>query len=253
LLLPFLDMLPVDGIAADWPALGKIDAAKALRWLVLVKCLGHACADAAFHDPVLRELFQLPPEIGWPEIAAWLIAVGLPRRHALAHVLAYAPKIKLARSTSLQVSYCDQELSLWIDRDGYWRSLSSFEGEILSPMRKARHARRRHANPASELDHLLLPSMTGVGPGWDRVLSVASQQVLRAFAHRMPGFSQSGAAYLHRNFLDFCATLEFESARIVGRLGRPPLHLMLSMTGIARATMQFGWLDQRPVALFDGE
>jgi len=34
------------------------------------------------------------------------------------------------------------------------------------------------------------------------------------------------------------------------RLGRPPLHLILTMTGMLRKVYRLSWLDDRPFALF---
>ena len=200
LLLPLLDALECDAVAADWPALGATRAAQLLRWLVLVKCLGRPRADAAFHDPALRDLFGIAPQIGWPHAAAWLAALGQARRRHLA--------------------------------------------------RAFRHGTPRGHGAAADLDYLALPRTTGIDPTWQRVLTFGAQRVMRGFAARLPGFGRSRNGYLHRNFLDFGATLDYEPARIVVWLGRPPLHLMLGLTGASRGSMLFDWLDARPLALF---
>jgi hypothetical protein len=203
LLLPLLDALKCDAVAADWPTLGATRAAQLLRWLVLVKCLGRPRADAAFHDPALRDVFGIAPQIGWPQTAAWLGALGQVRRRDLARAF----------------------------RPG------------------APHG----TGAAADLDYLALPRTTGIDPIWQRALTFGARQVMQGFAARLPGFGQSRYDYLHRNFLDFAATLEYEPARIVVRLGRPPLHLMLGLTGASRGTMRFDWLDARPLALFSEE
>ena len=200
LLLPVLDALECDAVAADWPAPGATRAAQLLRWLVLVKCLGRPRADAAFHDPALRDLFGIAPQIGWPQTAAWLAALGQARRRHLA--------------------------------------------------RAFRRGGGCGHGAAADLDYLALPRTTGIDPIWQRVLTFGAQRVMRGFAARLPGFGQSRHDYLHRNFLDFAATLDYEPARIVVRLGRPPLHLMLGLTGASRGSIQFDWLDARPLAFF---
>jgi hypothetical protein len=196
LLLPLLDALECDAVAADWPAPGATRAAQLVRWLVLVKCLGRPRADAAFHDPALRDLFGIAPQIGWPQAAAWLAALGPARRRDLTRAF------------------------------------------------------RRGHGAAADLDYLVLPRTTGIDPIWQRAFTFGAQRVMRGFAARLPGFGQSRYDYLHRNFLDFPATFDYEPARIVVRLGRPPLHLMLGLTGASRGTIQFDWLDARPLALF---
>jgi len=85
----------------------------------------------------------------------------------------------------------------------------------------------------------------------DLALRVAAQNVLRLFAARLPGFAHSSLPYLHSNFLSFGATMEAEdSGRSVVRISRPPLHLILHMTGMIRATYRLSWLDQQLFALF---
>jgi hypothetical protein len=34
------------------------------------------------------------------------------------------------------------------------------------------------------------------------------------------------------------------------RVSRPPLHLVLGLTGMTRQTYQLSWLDERPLTLF---
>jgi hypothetical protein len=103
-----------------------------------------------------------------------------------------------------------------------------------------------------DLAFLALPPALGIGGALDRTLSVAAQGLLRSFAWRLPGFGRAHLRHLFDNFLDFPASLEDEPARRVVGLGRPPLDLVLSMTGINRATYRLGWLDDKPLALFPG-
>jgi hypothetical protein len=204
LLLPFLDALPLDALAGDWPPLHGTSAPRVLRWLVLLKCLGQPRMDAVLHDPLLRDLFGIAPQIGWPQTAAWLGALGRTRGRELARLLLPRP-------------------------------------------------RRGVGAPAADLAYLALPRSAGIDPLWQRALTVAACRVMREFAARLPGFEGSRCDYLYRNFLDLAATLEYEPARIAVRLGRPPLHLVLAMTGATRAHMRLDWLDPRPIALFGEE
>jgi hypothetical protein len=101
-----------------------------------------------------------------------------------------------------------------------------------------------------DLAHLALPKSWRLAPEFDFMLSVAAQSLMRSFAWRLPGFAHSNLPYLYGNFLDFSASLEDEPNRRVVRMGRPPLHLILNMTGIVRGTYRLNWLDERPFALF---
>jgi len=79
-------------------------------------------------------------------------------------------------------------------------------------------------------------------------LSVAAMGLLRDFAWRLPGFARSTLLYLYANFLDIPATLECGPDRYLASMGRPPLNLVLNMTGMARGSFELSWLD-RPLVL----
>jgi hypothetical protein len=74
--------------------------------------------------------------------------------------------------------------------------------------------------------------------------------VLRDFSRRLPGFARASFVHLQVNFLSGSATLEQQPERRVVRLGRPPLDVILNMTGMSRTTYRLPWLDNRPFALF---
>jgi hypothetical protein len=69
----------------------------------------------------------------------------------------------------------------------------------------------------------------------------------------LPGFAGSNLPYLSCNFLEFAASIEEDDSRRVVRIGRPPLHLILNMTGMTRQNYRLSWLDERPFALFQQE
>jgi hypothetical protein len=104
-----------------------------------------------------------------------------------------------------------------------------------------------------ELEFLTLSASFKITRPLDLVLSIVAQHLLRGIAWRLPGFAQSNLAYLSRNFLDFSASIEEEPARRVVRVDRPPLHLVLNMTGMMRQSYRLSWLDERPFALFQGD
>jgi hypothetical protein len=104
-----------------------------------------------------------------------------------------------------------------------------------------------------DLAYLHLPPQLGIAGALGRVLSVAAQGVLRSFAWRLPGFSRSSLPYLHANFLNVPASFEVQPDRRVVLLGRPPLAVILNITGLSRGTYRLGWLDERPFALFPEE
>jgi hypothetical protein len=104
-----------------------------------------------------------------------------------------------------------------------------------------------------ELEFLRSPQSFAIARQLDLALSIVAQHLLRQIAYGLPGFAGSNLPYLSRNFFEFAATVEEEPARRVVRLGRPPLHLILNMTGLNRQSYRLSWLDERPFALFQGE
>jgi hypothetical protein len=100
---------------------------------------------------------------------------------------------------------------------------------------------------------LQLSPILGIRAALDYTLSVATQGLLRSFAWKLPGFGRAHLPYLFGNFLDFPASLEEQPAQRVVALGRPPLGLVLNMTGMNRGTYRPGWLDDKPFALFPGQ
>jgi hypothetical protein len=101
-----------------------------------------------------------------------------------------------------------------------------------------------------DLSFVKLPDSFPISPAVDNALNLAAQRLLRAFAWRLPGFAESSLSYLSANFLSFSASVEDEASRRVVYLGRPPLHLILGLTGMSRGTYRLSWLDDRPFALF---
>jgi len=110
--------------------------------------------------------------------------------------------------------------------------------------------RARLGKLSDDFSHLALPESVGLSPELDCALSVASQNLLRSFSWRLPGFASSSLSYLATNFLDFAGSLEEEPERRVVRVGRPLLHLVASLTGMSRQTYWLSWLDERPLSLF---
>jgi hypothetical protein len=104
-----------------------------------------------------------------------------------------------------------------------------------------------------DLAYLALPAAWRSPRHANLALSVAAQGVLRDLAWRLPGFARSGLPYLYANFLDFSGSVEEETERRVVRLGRPPLHLVLHITGLGRRSYRLAWLDERPFVLFPEE
>jgi hypothetical protein len=97
---------------------------------------------------------------------------------------------------------------------------------------------------------LRLPGQFGFSRAWRRALGQLARRVLTAFARRLPGFAESSPEHLLENFLSFDATLDYEEERVVVRCGRPPLHLILTLTGMTRGTTAGRDLRRRAIVLY---
>jgi len=78
----------------------------------------------------------------------------------------------------------------------------------------------------------------------------AAEATLTRFARRLPGFSSSTPAFLRSNALSVTASIECEPERIVVRLSRPPLYVLLAMTGVTRRRYEIDWLSELPFDVF---
>ena len=122
--------------------------------------------------------------------------------------------------------------------------------ELPDPDNRVSQIAARLPKVGDELTYLAAPEAFELEPALDLALSLAAQNAMRALAWRLPGFAGSNLPYLAENFLRMNASVEDEPGRRVVRLGRPPLDLVLNMTGMNRQTYQLSWLDRRPLALF---
>ena len=210
LLLPLLANLPLPEIAADWPGSEETDAEAILRLVLLAHCFGRERARSLFFDPLARELLGVAPSLSPEAVQEW------------------AADLSPGRWKTFR-----KEIERWQEENTHPEELD------------ARRARIRE-----DRKYLTLPASLALVPLANRALSVAAQGLLRDFAWRLPGFSRSSLPYLFANFLDFAGSLETEETRRVVRLGRPPLSIVLHMTGMMRNTYRLPWLDENPFALF---
>ena len=214
LLAPLLARMPIDAATRHWPGAAHNEAAALIRFFLLVKCNGRNSARRAVQDELLREIAGIQSGLSHEEITAWRSRVTPAHRAAFLR--------ELCEDANLTDAEC-------VDT-------TPQEGDSRSS--------------ATDLEFLRLPRDLGLGIALDRTLTIAARQLLRNFASRLPGFAASNPLYLHANFLNIDANLEYEAERHVVRLSRPPLHLMLTMTGMFNQTYTLPWLNARPFVHF---
>jgi len=117
------------------------------------------------------------------------------------------------------------------------------------------------ATPQAGIAHLLRPcdqefaylSCVSFWPGFDIDLdlfgTLIARVALKQFARRLMGFQSSSPDHLCRNFLEGLGTVHDRPERIEVELPRPPLYMVLQLSGLARQTYTVPWLEGREVCL----
>jgi hypothetical protein len=308
LLLPMLAALNLEDTVTDWPAAGEVSPLIALRFTLLLKCLGQWNTRRALMDSLLRDLLAVPPELEEEALKRWQARLSPTQLDKLLFTIRdwNTPPNNLERQEWLlvRVPRPGRSIALLLDTYlGTWHFAAGFSSRSRHMLTDRLHVALQDISPddallcdsslkdlaaaawkgnqirllesdfaetrkvpgekpssesdfpvpfdqlSADLDYLSFPAeIRGPSPV-DLALSVVAQNLLRAFARRLPGFSHSGLPYLYANFLDFPASLKEESERRAVSLGQPPLGLILNITGMARSTYHLDWLDERPFTL----
>ena len=256
ILLPLLDRLPLAETTVEWPAPDGLSAAALVRLLVLAKCVGAADAFACVLDPLIRELLGLPATLLPRAVGDWTRTIPPREWRSLQRAVDRAgPRPKAAPAFSWRrttrggvgVVLIGHDHWLFCAPSGPRPSRRWFMGAAISDPPPAEDAIR--AKVERDLAWLTLPPFLCRARAADTALSLAARRLLSRVAARLFGFAGSSAPYLWRNFLDVPGRLldDGEERRVV--LGRPPLHVVLNQSGLARARFTLSWLDERPFVL----
>jgi hypothetical protein len=97
---------------------------------------------------------------------------------------------------------------------------------------------------------LTFAELSRVDPIRDRDLSSLARRVLTGFATRLPGFAAASAEHLLRNFLGSGATVVDDESETVVIVERPPIHVILAMTSLARTRFTPSWRE-RPIRILE--
>jgi hypothetical protein len=147
------------------------------------------------------------------------------------------------------VLVADEALGSQLPRDAFAGVLHPADADLDAvPAREALFEAQGRVE--EDLALLAAPARHRLAGRLRRAVAVAAQGLLRDFAWRLPGFAFGHVAHLRANFLALDAEIEDAPQRRVVRLGRPPLDLVLAMTGAKRREYALPWLDGRPFALY---
>ena len=224
LLVPLIAALPFEKATAGWPMCGDVPASALARLLVLAKCLGGNALPRLMLDAVIRDLLRIDPKLGISETTKWLAA------------------LTGEQLTQFQRLLLSHDEILRYPSPRFVREDDSSD-EQGTPTQRFAAARR-------DVAYLAFPGILRESSLARRAFGRVAASVLRDLSRRLPGFARASFAHLQANFLSISASVEQQPNRRVVRLSRPPLDIILNMTGMSRATYRLPWLDDKPFMLF---
>lgn len=179
--------------------------------------------------PLLAELPLATAAGGWPacrDVAAERVVAALALGAALGAGVAVLsdPWARLALG-----------LPENLDRDiaGWSRLVRAEDRERLETALGPVLALRADAIAGDRHDESLLPGPPIAGPAAQAV-RLAAAALLRELSYRLPGMALASASHLRRNVLTLDAQVRAGDQQVVVELGRAPLSMLLSVTGMNR-------------------
>ena len=240
LLLDDLDDLLDSAVTAALPEWEHGSARNLTAWLVLALCSGPQRRAGWLGESFWREFFEIPPQLDLSLLQEWLSqGDAAPAQAALA-----ARAMTLARGTPclalLRIEASRRQIlveaatGLWLSQGPASAGLGSWP-EVLPATRRAR------------ADWRYLAPDWGLPGEWPWVFSHLAQLTCRRFAYRIPGMAGASLGYLYGNLLDSGGRFDPETDLLT--LTRPPLHVLLNLTGIGRGTRRWSGPPQRELQL----
>ncbi|WP_444634711.1 hypothetical protein [Cupriavidus oxalaticus] len=251
-LLPALHDLCDSGWASALPAppAGAGSARDLAALLALAIAAGHR-GERVWRDPFWRTFLQVAPGFALPALHDWLAAAdaGTPAL-ALAATLRRCAFTGAAR---LRVPAGATRAEVWIEPGSACRLHAMAPPAGLAESAPLPFAMRLRLTRLLRQDLALLrasPVLAALPPGWQDLFATLTQAALRRTAFRIPGAACCTLPYLFANVLDTRGEARRDGAAAAAwtlSLRRPPLHVLLSLNGMAR--LRLTWPGQRQLAL----
>ena len=232
LLLPRLAELPLDGCT---------------RLALLSRAAGHARRAEVQDDPRWRHLCGVAPD---EDVEAWVARADVAAQ--LASVI-WRRGAGRAERLRLIVTRHEQPLAVVAaEPDGDWLAVAPLTPPLRAMLRGSSEqgelsAQITHPSARAAAQALAWLGADAASP-IERVLAAGAQQVMRAFARRLPGFAGSSLPFLYDSFLDFDATVLESEGTFHCRIGRPRLAAVFGLTGALRGRLPIG--DGRALELY---
>jgi len=240
LLLPRIAELPLDELFGADAGLARL--------AVLSRAAGAEHRHEVLTDPLWKRLCGVELDA---DLDAWL-----PNAERLAAAMWQRGGRTAQRLLAIATRHDQPALVIAVEPGGEWLALARLGPDLRRVLR---------GSPAIDVDGLELAASIGVATGrvaanmlaWldpdlgssaEIALALAAQHVLRAFARRLPGFSESSPQFLYNGFLEFDATIVDSADAFLCRVGRPRLAALFGLTGALRGRLAIG--DGRTLELY---
>ncbi|MBP0634979.1 hypothetical protein [Cupriavidus sp. AcVe19-6a] len=253
---------PCDPCDAGWatalppPPAGAGSARDLAVLLALSIAAGHR-GEQVWRDPFWRTFLRVAPGVALPALHDWLAAAdpGAPAL-ALATTLRRCAFTGAAR---LRLPAGATRIEVWVEPGSACRLHAATPPANLADLGDLAEsaplpfAMRLRLTRLLRQDLALLrasPVLAALPPAWQDTFATLAQAALRRTAFRIPGAACCTLPYLFHNVLDTRGEARREDSTAAAwtlLLRRPPLHVLLSLNGMAR--LRLTWPGQRQLAL----
>ncbi|MFO1322811.1 MAG: hypothetical protein U1F15_01995 [Burkholderiales bacterium] len=257
LLLDAFDTLLDAGFGAALPEVTDGDARGATALCLLALAAGPGRSRALWRDPAWREFLAVPPQLSWSDFSASLAAAPAERA-ARAHDAVAEHVGSFARGARVSVGWrsgtqrmradVDVPTRLWLDvREAPPRMRG--RAEHASPAPDAWTTRVALARGA-RADLAAIAAGAPLPAPWRLVFAHCVQFAWRRLAYRVTGMAGASIDYLRANLV----APRGEARRVAPdrwrwHAARPPLHVLLQMSGVARREIRWSGSPPRHLAL----
>jgi hypothetical protein len=251
LLLEEIDRLLDEDVAAALPTLEGEPTRELAAQLILALGAGER-ARLVWHDPLWHRFLGLSVGLRWDSYREAVCVSGADSAMRARRALARAAEHH-RRGEAIETAFAlsGERLRLSVDSsNGLWLSAPACDSGGV-PAGSARFvtrlsaARRARADWHALGDESLSPSL----PFEWRAFFIASAQLAwRRIAQRVPGMTGASIEYLRENLVGLGGTgVQVAPGRWHWTLRRPPLYVLLNITGVARSTQRWRGPPERSI------
>ena len=243
LLLPLLTEMPFDAMAGG-------DAAR-MRFFTALKCFGRDRAEEFLADPMMPYLLGVPEPVSSESAAKFFSRCARHARRAAGVVDEWLRQQGCLTGETVSVGVPGRRIHATADLGrGIWVALGKQVPRADRPGPDSVGIQRKRLGLISaELDYLDFPASFPANARVNLFFSRMANVLLRNLSWRLPGFHGSTIPYLAANFLEMHANLEREEGTLKASLGRPPLHVVLNISGMMNREFKLPWMEDCTIAV----